>query len=206
MRTLRSIIAVSCMGLMGFQGFAQEAVLKAMKADVTYLASDELEGRQTGTKGEKKAAKYISKRFRSMGVEAAGEKKYYQHFAVKPRYNPHAKVQADTSKAIKGRNVLGFVDNGADKTIVIGAHYDHLGYGDEGSLYEGEKAIHNGADDNASGVAVVLQLAEMLKSGKYTNNNYLFMAFSGEEKGLWGSAWYAKNPTIELESVNYMIM
>lgn len=175
-----------------------------MKADVEYLADDKLEGRQTGTKGEKLAAKYIAKRFKKLGLNPKGEKKFFQEFAVKPRYNPHAKVQADTSKAISGKNVIAQIYNGSDKTIVIGAHYDHLGYGDEGSLHEGEKAIHNGADDNASGVAVMLQLAEALRE-QHTNNNYLFIAFSGEEKGLWGSNWFTKNPTIFLNKVNYMV-
>lgn len=178
--------------------------LTRMIADVEFLADDKLQGRQTGSKGEKKAASYISGRFKNLGLAPMGEDKFYQYFSVKPRYNPHAKVQADTSKAIKGRNVIGYIDNGAANTIVIGAHYDHLGWGEEGSLFEGERAIHNGADDNASGVAVMLHLATTLR-GKYTANNYLLMAFSGEEKGLWGSSWFTKNPTIELANVNYMI-
>ncbi len=56
--------------------------------------------------------------------------------------------------------MIGFLDNKAENTVIIGAHFDHLGYGGDGSLHRGEKAIHNGADDNASGVAVMLNLAE----------------------------------------------
>lgn len=63
-----------------------------------------------------------------------------------------------------GHNVLGYLDNGAASTIVIGAHYDHLGFGSEGSLYRGEPAIHNGADDNASGTAALIELARFLKA------------------------------------------
>ena len=115
-----------------------------------------------------------------------------------------------TDGTITGYNVLGFLDNGASTTVVIGAHYDHLGYGGEGSLYRGEeKAIHNGADDNASGVAVMLDLANRLmvdqSLNKNTSNNYLFMAFSGEEMGLLGSNYFSKNPTIDATSINYMI-
>ncbi len=176
---------------------------QSMQKDMEYLASDKLEGREFGSKGEVEAAKYLVKRFKKLGLDPKGEDGYYQVFSVKPKYNPHAKVQADTSKALEGRNVIGFIDNKAEYTVIIGAHFDHLGYGDEGSLSE-EKAIHNGADDNASGVTVMLQLADWLK-GKYTNNNYLFIAFSGEEKGLWGSNWFVKHPTIELSSVNYML-
>lgn len=105
-----------------------------------------------------------------------------------------------------GWNVIGFIDNKAKYTVVIGAHYDHLGWGDEHSAHRAEKAIHNGADDNASGVAAMIEIAYRLKKNKKAkNNNYLFIAFSGEEKGLFGSASFVKAPTIDLTSVNYMI-
>lgn len=104
-----------------------------------------------------------------------------------------------------GNNVLGFLDNKAQNTIVIGAHYDHLGHGGEESLYRGEPAIHNGADDNASGVAGVIELARYLKENGPKSNNYLFIAFSGEEKGLLGSGYFTKNTTLELEKMNYML-
>src|ERR1035437_1715621 len=105
-----------------------------------------------------------------------------------------------------GHNVLGYMDNGAKTTVVFGAHYDHLGYGGEGSgsLYRGKPAIHHGADDNASGDAALIELARYLKSSGAKKNNYLFCAFSGEEKGLLGSYYYAKNPTIKLADVDYM--
>ncbi|HRG66516.1 MAG TPA: M20/M25/M40 family metallo-hydrolase, partial [Saprospiraceae bacterium] len=95
--------------------------------------------------------------------------------------------------------------NKAKKTVVIGAQFDHLGYGKEGSLYTGAPAIHNGADDNASGVAMMIYLAETLKKSKLKNNNYLFIAFSGEEKGLWGSNYFVNHPTLQLADMNYMI-
>lgn len=105
----------------------------------------------------------------------------------------------------KGHNVIGFIDNGAANTAVIGAHYDHLGYGDESSLYREGRAIHNGADDNASGTAALIELARRLKSSPDKKNNYLFIAFSGEEKGLLGSNYFVKHPTVDLKKVNYMI-
>lgn len=178
-----------------------------IKADVTFLSDDALEGRQTGTKGEKAAAEYIAKRLENLGLEGKGTNEYFQVFSFKPKTNPHQKVNytvIEGDSTITGTNVLGFINNNAKNTIVIGAHYDHLGYGAEGSLYRGEKAIHNGADDNASGVAVMLNLAEKLK-GNNTNNNYLFMAFSGEEMGLLGSNYFVKNATIDTEKINYMI-
>ena len=105
-----------------------------------------------------------------------------------------------------GHNVVGFINNGAANTIIIGAHYDHLGYGeDHNSLWTGPPAIHNGADDNASGTAAVIELARMLENSKLKNNNYLFICFSGEELGLFGSKYFTEHPTIDIKSANYMI-
>jgi len=178
-----------------------------IKEDVTFLADDKLEGRGTGTEGEKAAAEYLAKRFEDLGLEGKGTDGYFQDFTFTPKTDPHSEAKFTTVNAdgsITGRNVLGFINNKASQTIVIGAHYDHLGYGGEGSLDRSEeKAIHNGADDNASGVAVMLNLASKLKE-KNTNNNYLFMAFSGEEMGLLGSNYFAKNATIPTDSINYM--
>jgi len=106
-----------------------------------------------------------------------------------------------------GHNVIGFIDNKASTTVILGAHYDHLGYGEDGNsmLRTGEKSIHNGADDNASGTAALIELARKLKTSKATNNNYLFIAFSGEELGLFGSKYFTEHPTVDLKTVNYMI-
>lgn len=105
-------------------------------------------------------------------------------------------------------NVIGYADNGAKQTIVIGAHLDHLGRGEDGNTlgsHTSKNEIYNGADDNASGVAAVIELARMLKVAKFKNNNYLFIAFSGEELGLLGSKYFTEHPTVDLSSVNYMI-
>lgn len=180
----------------------------SMKEDVSVLASDAYEGRETGTKGEHEAAEYIENRFKDLGLQPKGTNGFYQTFSFKPKKDPHSEVEfttteGDSSKT--GTNIIGFIDNKAENTIVIGAHYDHLGFGGENSLYRGEKKeIHNGADDNASGVAVMLDLIAKLKNTN-TNNNYLFMAFSGEEEGLLGSNYFVKHPTLDLKKVNYMI-
>ena len=106
-----------------------------------------------------------------------------------------------------GHNVIGYVDNGAANTIILGAHYDHLGYGeDHNSLYTGSAPmIHNGADDNASGTAALIELSKQLKNSKLKNNNYLFIAFSGEELGLYGSKYYTEHPAVDFTKTNYMI-
>lgn len=180
----------------------------SINEDVTYLSDDALEGRQTGTDGEKAAADYIANRFENLGLESKGTNGYFQTFSFKPKTNPHQKVNytvKEGDSSITGTNVVGFINNNSENTVVIGAHYDHLGYGAEGSLFRGEtKEIHNGADDNASGVSVLLNLASKLKD-KNKGNNYLFIAFSGEEMGLLGSNYFVKNATIDTKKVNYMI-
>jgi hypothetical protein len=103
-------------------------------------------------------------------------------------------------------NVIGFVDNGKPTTVVIGAHYDHLGWGGEGSRAVGERAIHNGADDNASGTAALMALADDLaKKDTLTGHNYLFIAFTAEERGLLGSNYFVNHPTFPLANMAYMI-
>ena len=180
-----------------------QSEIEVLKSDVTYLSLDKLEGREIGTEGERLAADFIARRLELMGVSAKGSEGYFQTFSRKLEQDPHSLTPTDTGRVV-GRNVAGFIDNGAKTTVIIGAHYDHLGYGAHGSLHTGEPAIHNGADDNASGVAIMLMLAERLKTAN-KNNNYLFIGFSGEERGLWGSNFFTKEPTLSLEDVNYMI-
>lgn len=169
------------------------------------LASDSLQGREVGTEGERMAAAYIIKAFNDRNLMPKGKEGFYQPFFVKNTDNPHEQPGTETSEdGITGNNVIGFIDNPGDEIVIIGAHYDHLGTGDFSSLHRGEKAIHNGADDNASGVVAMLHLAAILKT-KDLNRDVLFIGFSGEEKGLWGSNFFVKNPTIDLSKVNFMI-
>ncbi len=179
--------------------------LQNISLDLITLASDKMEGRETGEPGEILASEYIIERFTEIGLTPKGDNKtFIQTFSKKLKNNPHASA-SQGDKEITGRNIVGFIDNGQPNTIVIGAHYDHLGYGESGSLHAGEKEIHNGADDNASGVSGLFYLAESLKKSKFKNNNYLFIAFSGEEKGLLGSNFFVNNPTVTKTSINYMV-
>lgn len=197
-----------CFFLISFFSCSNNLVEKSnIKEDVSFLADDSLEGRQTGTEGEKKAAKYIANRFKELGLKAKGTANFYQEFSFSPKTDPHTEVTfvKNEDGTITGRNVIGYINNDAQNTIIIGAHYDHLGYGGDGSLFRDSiKAIHNGADDNASGTAVMIDLARKLRNTN-TNNNYLFIAFSGEEMGLLGSNYFVKNPTINIKAVSYMI-
>ena len=316
---------------------ADEQTLENLKLHIQYLADDKLEGRRTGTNGEKMAMEYISNQFKSIGLLPKGSKGYYQPFEINEgkqigdstkliingnnlvagkdffpfpfslnqkmealpsisvqeadmpwffdlkeqleenKANPHfdlanyiytnskkakdrgasAVILYNTSsiddkltfngkdkseqltipvlyvtrkeaqkyfkdpsatidikfttalseKKRTGHNVVGYIDNGAATTVVLGAHFDHLGYGEDGNSRNTstERIIHNGADDNASGTAALIELAKKLKQSKANNNNYLFIAFSGEELGLYGSKYFTENPTIDLKTANYMI-
>jgi len=194
-----TLIAISC------KQDAKQMV--SMQEDVAYLAADSLMGRETGTSYEMLAASYLADRFKHLGLAPKGTDGYIQEFTFKPTLNPHEQaevVEGSGTGTLIGRNVIGYIDNNAETTVVVGAHYDHLGMGGQGSLYREGEAIHNGADDNASGVAVMLKLAKDLRD-KNTGNNYLFIAFSGEEMGLLGSNYFVKNPTVDLAQVTYMI-
>lgn len=317
---------------------ADKAVLASLQSHIGFLADDKLEGRRTGSAGEKLAYEYISKKFEEAGLEPRGENgTFIQQFDVvegkeiKPgtffsisgfnlrmnidyfplscsgngkvtssaamampqsdavwfwdlkelleqnknnphfdledailkqadkvaskgatalllynssaindslRFDPKSKTEAAKipvlyiSKDMKkrflndelifvdykmdisigekkrtGHNVIGFINNGAANTVILGAHYDHLGYGeDHNSLYAGSTPmIHNGADDNASGTAALIELGKLLKASGLKNNNYLFISFSGEELGLFGSKYYTEHPVIDIARSNYMI-
>lgn len=311
---------------------ADRKTLENLQAHITYLASDKLEGRRTGSPGEELAAAYIAGEMKQAGLLPKGDNGYLQTFTVwegretgeasrltindasftageqfvplpfsaeKPakgdvlpavkepdniwlidvqemELNPHApaldkylekareaaenqasgviffngredmnavrqwlrekpaplpipavwvnnavsrKLADDNASGFRismqvafqqgrrtGTNVIGYIDNDAPNTIILGAHYDHLGYGeDHNSLAKGEKAIHNGADDNASGTAALLELGRLLKDGRFKNNNFILAAFSGEELGLFGSKYFTAHPPVDLEQVNFMI-
>ena len=309
----------------------ETAVITSLKKNITYLADDKLEGRRTGTAGEKLAYEFIQTEFKKAGLKTfTADKKYVQEFEVNEgremgtstsfvigdiaytenehyfpfafsanlaptqlqsirkdiafvdladvlkenQNNPHfdlkekiisvcndfisknkklvifinsSTIKDDlkfdakdktlqlsipviyvkellrtslggelsaaslsvsiTAKTKTGHNVIGYVNNNAPNTIILGAHYDHLGYGeDHNSLYTGAAPmIHNGADDNASGTAALIELAKRLKKSNYKKYNYLFVSFSGEELGLFGSKYFTDHAGLDLKTVNYMI-
>lgn len=331
-----TLVLFSCVPAAKKLAQADREYQKRFESHVAYLASDSLEGRRTGTKGELLARAYLTKEFQSIGLQPKGTTGYEQLFEVnegkKPTDDSYLMVQGDTlrfekdyfffpwsatrtiqNKALpgvrevdapwiidlndgisdntnnphfdlatyvydeskkaasngatalllynthssgdklsfqpkdrtealtipvayvrkassiqqiqsskgpinlegriafsenirRGYNVVGYIDNKSDKTVVLGAHYDHLGYGeDNNSRHTGSPAIHNGADDNASGTSMLIELGRLLKTKSDQKNNYILIAFSGEELGLYGSKHFTEHPTIDLRSVNYMI-
>ncbi len=173
-----SILSAGLFG--GERGHAAEAlsVIDAVGAGrhVAALADDALEGREGGSRGGRAAGAYIVETLRNAGLRPAGDEgTYYQRFGTM-------------------RNILALVP-GSDpacerELVVVGAHYDHVGYGTAANSYGPTGLIHNGADDNASGVAGVLEIAEVLQAMPAKPRRPVLLAFwDGEEKGLLGS-WH----------------
>lgn len=134
-------------------------------------------------------------------VKQAAVKKYF----LDPSASLQIELQVSLSTKIrKARNIIAYINNNASNTVVLGAHYDHLGYGEDKNALDAVHEVHNGADDNASGTAALLELARKLKNQSPKANNYLLMHFSGEELGLMGSKYWLENPTIST-AANYMI-
>jgi len=179
---------------------------------VAELTDPRMEGRETGTPGERAAAHWVDSVLTSLGLEPAGDSAAYQRFSFKP--HPPMQVHGGDSAAsmgmalvreITGHNVLFRIPAPRPKAIgVLAAHYDHLGYGGENSLHRGSPEIHFGADDNASGVAVMCEVASRLVERPIADE-VLVAAFSGEEKGLWGSNYFCEHPTVDLARVKYML-
>ncbi|WP_051408411.1 M28 family peptidase [Sediminibacterium sp. C3] len=134
-------------------------------------------------------------------VKPAAVKKYFSDLSASLQIELQVSM---SSKVRKARNIIAYINNNAANTVVLGAHYDHLGYGEDKNALDAVHEVHNGADDNASGTAALLELARKLKLQSPKQNNYLLMHFSGEELGLMGSKYWLENPTIQT-STNYMI-
>ena len=207
MRTIVLALIVS------FNAFSQENIKYAntinindIEKHISVLASDSLEGRETGKKGQKMAANYIAQHFKNIGIPPYKHKTYFQKFKV--RKQKHLckcddcdldifKKIAGVNNWVRGENVLGYIE-GTDlknELIIITAHYDHLGKHDS--------LIFNGADDDASGTAGALEIAEAFmlakKEGNGPRRSILVMPVSGEEKGLLGSKYYTDNPVYPLK-------
>jgi hypothetical protein len=171
--------------------------------DIKFLTDDRLQGRATGSPGADSAATYLARRFSEVGLQpAAGG--WFQSFNI-GRHAPSARGRL----VLVGKNVIGILP-GRDpvlrnQTVILGAHYDHLGLGGFGSLDpDSTGRVHNGADDNASGIAALIQVAARLAASPPART-VVFIAFSGEELGLLGSAYYVKEPIYPLAGTLAMI-
>lgn len=197
-----------------------------LRKHVEFLASDKLEDRRAGEKGANAAGEYVAAEFRKIKLRPAvntnGKASYKQPFAYTPVRDPHSTPIDPTSAPVApdakhAFNVIGILP-GRDpvlknEAIVIGAHYDHLGKGGSGSLAANSTEIHHGADDNASGTAPVIELARMFagrnphgsKGVLRNKRTIIFIAFSGEEDGVFGSKYYVNNAVWPLDKTIAMI-
>ena len=199
---------------MPFFSFSQENIkysntinINDLYDHIEILSSDSLEGRETGKPGQKMAAHYIANHFKNIGIPAFKRNTYFQKFKVKSQRHVCKCDDCDltffkrifkSNQTIRGENVLGYIEGTdlKDELIIITAHYDHLGKHDS--------LIFNGADDDASGVAGAMEIAEAFmiakKEGYGPRRSILIMPVSGEEKGLLGSEYYTDNPIYPLEN------
>ncbi len=188
----------SCPAAAGLTGGAPQP-----EATVRYLADDALEGRLAGSPGARCAALYVADRFRAAGLEPGASGSYLQAVPLVSAVDPHAPGGT-------GVNVIGVLPGSdaalAGQAVAIGAHFDHLGRGPFGSLSpERAGEIHNGADDNASGVAALVLVAHRLAAGTRPRRTVVFVAFTGEELGLLGSSFYVRHPAVPLDSTVAML-
>jgi Zn-dependent M28 family amino/carboxypeptidase len=160
----------------------------SLRGDVSFLASDLLEGRDTPSRGLDIAGEYIASQFRRLGLEPAGDGGYFQSVVLRP----------EDTDSLKSRNVAGILRGSdprlKDTYVVLSAHYDHVGL-----AQSGEDRIFNGANDDASGTASVLEVANALATlHPRPKRSILFLLFCGEEKGLRGSRYYVAHPLVPL--------
>ena len=191
----------------------------AIRRDVEHLASDALEGRGTGTAGNDSAAAFIARRFESLrlstlpngcegsdgALSARCDRKYFQPFVARSAAAAHAGLPSE----LPTQNVVAVL-RGTDPTlageyIVLGAHFDHLGRSGASALDpDSAEAIRNGADDNASGTAAVMELARLL-SRHAPRRSVVFVTFSGEELGLLGSQRFVERSPVPIDRVVAML-
>lgn len=179
MKHLKNILGICLLAAVVFSCKTKEVIIQAQEVDdiVTYLASDELEGRDTGSEGIEKAATYIEN--------------YFKENNVQPYFDTYR--DSFTVKGANAFNVIGYLEGTdpalKDEFVIIGAHYDHIGFGEP----VGDDKIANGANDNAAGVGTVLAMAKYFAKTKSNKRSILFTLFSAEEKGLLGSKHLAKS-------------
>ena len=205
---IKQILIVAGLLLMGMATFAQSPVDKALstinrssaEATINFLAGDELQGREAGFHGSRVTSEYIASLLQWMGIPPLTDS-YFQPFDAyrkerqkKGRLEVHpdsiAKLKQEVHQKLSMRNVLGMIPGKNTKEyVIVGAHFDHLGID---PALDGDQ-IYNGADDNASGVSAVLQIARaFLASGQQPERNVIFAFWDGEEKGLLGSKYFVQ--------------
>jgi len=209
--TALAISAASTSTLTGQGATAEPEAASQILADVRWLADDAREGRGVGTDGLRASAEYIAKRFQELGLEPGGTDGYFQPFELDPSSPMLAHTDLGGTAV---RNVIGVLPGRgslAREVIVFGAHFDHLGKGTHGYARfstdsAAENAVHNGADDNASGTTALLYAAALLARREAAERRtFVFVAFTAEELGTIGSQYYVDHPTLPNEATAAML-
>jgi hypothetical protein len=178
------LIALSCAAILPL--LAQTSLKERLEKHVYILAGDSFKGRQAGSVYGRQAAEYIVNQWKEAGVAPYNAGSYFQDFSG------------------KYRNLIGIIE-GSDSSlkneyIVVGAHYDHLGF-----KVDGDTIIYNGADDNASGVAALIELGrELSENRSLLRRSVILIAFDAEEIGLFGSRHFVNEPLVPLEKIKLM--
>ena len=175
-----------------------------IRADIEYLAADALEGRGTGTAGNDSAAAFVARRHGALGLRP-GAPGYLQRFVARSAVLAHGGAPS----GLPTQNVVAILPGSdpalAGQVIVVGAHIDHLGRSTTGALDpDAADAVRNGADDNASGTAGVLELARLF-AARPARRTLVFAHFSGEELGLLGSQHFVEQPPVPRDSIVAML-
>jgi hypothetical protein len=199
-------LAAACRTAEPFPASAATPDADRILRDVAWLADDRLEGRGTGTAGNDSAAAWLARRHAALGLRPlGGVQGYLQPFVARSAQMAHA----GQPNGVATQNVVALVP-GRDPAlrgeyVVIGAHFDHLGRSPANAMDpEARDAIRNGADDNASGTAAVLELARLL-AARPARRSVVVAHFSGEELGLLGSQWFVDHPPVPLDSAVAMV-
>ncbi len=183
--TLKRCLSLFLLASTPFMSHAQ--LVDRFKSHTSYLASDELKGRGTGSEGIKRAAEYVEMKFKSIGLDPGVDGSYYQPFHIAGYSESEA-------------NIIGVIRAAVptDRSLVFTAHYDALG----ATISNGEgDTIHNGAQDNAVGVAALIEMARLFMHGEPPLQNLVFVATAGEEVGQYGSLFYVENPVFPLTEI-----
>lgn len=203
---MKRILCYNLLLLWGGVVFSQtEITTNELKEHIAFLTSEANAGRYPGGTKNKKVVRYIQKAFKAAGALPL-KKSYTQPFNAQLR----TEEKVVDKPIAKTWNVVAVIQGNdpelKDEYVVLGAHYDHLGLGGPSSKSDKKNAIHYGADDNASGTAALLEIAEKLASKKTAlKRSVLLVAFGAEEQGLLGSKNFVEHPPVPLSQIKLMI-
>ncbi len=183
----------------------------SLLAHLNFLAGDSLYGRGSGTEYELEAAEYVRDAFDGYGLSPAVSG-WFQNFTFDTGSSLASPAVAVQEQAVPSQNVLGVIPGQGSLSgqwVIVGAHYDHVGFT---QVTPDSIVIYNGADDNASGTALLLELARYLShyftqgvARSLDRRSLMFHAYGAEEAGLLGSSYFVDNPTVSMDSITAMV-